>query len=299
VSDITIAAGGVVWRRQRHTVQVALVHRARYDDWSLPKGKPHGKEALISCAYREILEETGLSVRLGPYIGEVEYLAIDGQKRVSYWCAQALDSDRVFQPNNEVDELEWHTLEEALARLSQKTNVEILSRFIAMDYDVTPLVILRHAKAVDQRQWQGGDEDRPLDSLGQQQARRMPSIYQVYALDEIHVSDAIRCYDTITGMARILGVHPIISNDLSEYTFEKNKEKALSYGKDLVTKVIKDEKAILLCSHNPILARILEKVTKNSDVDLPVSKLQPGEAWIVFFKKKKASSIELVSAPAV
>jgi 8-oxo-dGTP pyrophosphatase MutT (NUDIX family)/phosphohistidine phosphatase SixA len=297
LSDITIAAGGVVWQRRGGTVQVALVHRPRYDDWSLPKGKVHGKEAPISCAYREILEETGLSVRLGPYIGEVAYSTVDGQKRVSYWCAQALDNDRVSQANNEVDELEWQTLEGALARLTQETDVEILSRFIAMDYDVTPLVILRHAKAVDQREWQGGDEDRPLDILGQQQARRMHSIYQVYALNEIHTSDAVRCYDTIMEMARKLGVHPIISDDLSEYTFEKNMEIALSYSNDLATRVIDAEKAILLCSHKPILARILEEVTKNTEVVLSISKLSPGEAWVVFFNRKRASSIELVSAP--
>ena len=62
-----VAAGGVVWRRDLDDeVEVLLVHRPRYDDWSLPKGKLEEGEALISCAYREVLEETGLSIKLGP-----------------------------------------------------------------------------------------------------------------------------------------------------------------------------------------------------------------------------------------
>ena len=69
-----VAAGGVVWRRDiEGEIEVLLVHRPRYDDWSLPKGKLEEGEALISCAYREILEETGLSIKLGPYVDSVEY----------------------------------------------------------------------------------------------------------------------------------------------------------------------------------------------------------------------------------
>ena len=84
MSEITQAAGGVVWRKNSAgEIEVAIIHRPRYDDWSLPKGKLDGGETLIACAYREIMEETGLSVKLGPFIGEIEYFEIDGLKRVS------------------------------------------------------------------------------------------------------------------------------------------------------------------------------------------------------------------------
>ena len=79
MSEITQAAGGVVWRRNTaDEVEIAIIHRPRYDDWSLPKGKLDSGETLIACAYREIMEETGLSVQLGPFIGEIEYFAMDG-----------------------------------------------------------------------------------------------------------------------------------------------------------------------------------------------------------------------------
>ena len=74
-----IAAGAVVWRRNDdQSVSVAIIHRPRYDDWSLPKGKLESGETLIACSYREVMEETNLKVRIGPFIGSSEYFVPDG-----------------------------------------------------------------------------------------------------------------------------------------------------------------------------------------------------------------------------
>jgi len=300
MSNSISAAGGVVWRKNpAGEIETAIIHRPRYDDWSLPKGKVDSNETLLACAYREIMEETGLQVRLGQFIGQVEYYSVDGQKEVSYWCAQAIEDGSHFKPNNEVDELLWIDLSGALEKLSRETDIEILSKFITMDFDATPLIMLRHAKALARKEWQGGDEDRPLEQMGQLQAKRMLSIYQAYGPEEIHTSDAVRCYDTVIGMTKALNIDPVVTNHLSEYVFEKNKDKALDYVKDLAERVVEKQKVILLCSHNPILPRMLEKVTKKSKVDLPESKLLPGDAWVVFFKKKKVVGIEIIPAPVV
>ena len=300
MSEITQAAGGVVWRKNTaDEVEIAIIHRPRYDDWSLPKGKLDSGETLIACAYREIMEETGLSVQLGPFIGEIEYFAIDGQKRVSYWCAKAIDSEKAFHVNSEVDLMEWHNIEAALAKLTRETDIEILTKFIEMPFDSTPLILLRHAKALARSEWQSGDEDRPLEIIGQQQARRMLATYQVFGLAEIHTSDAVRCYDTVIAMAKALSIEPKITNHLSEYTFKKDKDKSLDYAKKLAEQIQKEGKPILLCSHNPVLPRMLEKITKKSDVELPESKLLPGDAWVVYFDKKKCVHIEVIPAPIV
>lgn len=300
MSEMIRAAGGVVWRRNEiGEIETAIVHRPRYDDWSLPKGKVDSNETLLACAYREIMEETGLQVRMGQYIDQIKYYSVDGEKEVSYWCAQAIEDGSHFQPNSEVDQLLWIELDAALEKLSRESDVEILSKFIEMDFDATPLIMLRHAKALARKEWQSGDEDRPLDQMGQLQAKRMLSIYQAYAPTQIHTSDAVRCYDTVIHMTKALGLDPIVTNHLSEYTFEKNKDKALDYAKELAERVITDKKVILLCSHNPILPRMLEKVTKKSKIDLPESKLLPGDAWVIFFKKKKVVGIEIIPAPVV
>lgn len=287
------AAGAVVWRRTKKNVEVALVHRPRYDDWSLPKGKQDPGEAMIACAYREVIEETNLQVALGPFIGDTEYFVPDGLKKVYYWSARLAEDSPEFHPNDEVDLLEWHSLESAAEKVTRDSDREILEKFVNIPYDTYPLIMLRHAKALAREEWQGEDEDRPLQQLGQQQARRALSIYQVYGLEQIHTSDAVRCHDTVEQMAKALDIPLTITNKVSEYTWKKNKEKAIDYAKEL----IKINESILLCSHNPVLPRMMEKLTKKIDFDYPSNKLEPGEAWVLHHDKKDVMQIDRLAAP--
>jgi len=291
-----VAAGGVVWRRDMEgEIEVLLVHRQRYDDWTLPKGKLEEGEALISCAYREILEEAGLSVKLGPYIGAVEYFVPDGLKNVAYWSASLIEDNSSFHPNEEVDQIIWLDLQSAAFKATRDSDREILVRFSSTPYDSSALIMLRHGKALERTEWQGEDEDRPLQLVGQLQAKRMLSLYQVFGVDEIHTSDAVRCLDTVSLMAKSLQITPTITNAVSEYTYKKNKEKAIDYAKEL----IKKKKQVILCSHNPVLPRMMEKLTKKIDFDYPDNKLLPGEAWVLFHNKKEVLQIDRVAAPTV
>ena len=291
-----VAAGGVVWRRDIDgEIEVLLVHRPRYDDWSLPKGKLEEGEALISCAYREILEETGLSIKLGPFIGSVDYYVPDGLKRVSYWSASLIEDKSAFHANDEVDQILWLDLESAALKATRDSDKEILQRFAFIPYDSSALIMLRHAKALERNEWQGGDEDRPLQLVGQLQAKRMLSLYQVFGVDEIHTSDAVRCLDTVAQMAKALQLTPVITNAVSEYTYKKSKEKSIEYAKEL----IKKNRQVILCSHNPVLPRMMEKLTKKIDFDYPDNKLLPGEAWVLFHDRKEVLQIDRVAAPSV
>ncbi|HUG83821.1 MAG TPA: NUDIX hydrolase [Euzebya sp.] len=124
------AAGGVVWRpHDLDTVHVLLVHRPRYDDWSLPKGKLDDGEDFATAAVREIAEETGVTGHLGPDLGEVRYIDHRGRpKVVRWWALEAVD---VGPPDDtdEVDELRWLPLEAAGRLLTYPTDVEVLGRF--------------------------------------------------------------------------------------------------------------------------------------------------------------------------
>jgi 8-oxo-dGTP diphosphatase len=107
------AAGGVVMRDGR----VALVHRPRYDDWSLPKGKLDEGESFEDAALREVEEETGLRCRLVRELPAVEYEVRGRPKLVRYW-AMEVEDETPFVPGDEVDELRWVEPSEALAVLS-------------------------------------------------------------------------------------------------------------------------------------------------------------------------------------
>ena len=121
------AAGGVVCRQSGDTVEVLLVHRPRYDDWSLPKGKLDEGEGFEQAALREVEEETGLRCRLTSYLGETTYRdRKDREKLVRYWAMEPGDGD--FTPNDEVDELRWVPLDEAADMLSYGFDRELVER---------------------------------------------------------------------------------------------------------------------------------------------------------------------------
>ncbi len=124
------AAGGVVWKPDAAgRPEVLLVHRPRYDDWSLPKGKREPGETDEECARREVLEETGLQVELGPELPEVRYRDHkDRPKVVRYWVMRPVDPPGPFVPNEEVDEIRWCLLDEATVRLSYEHDRHLVAR---------------------------------------------------------------------------------------------------------------------------------------------------------------------------
>ncbi len=124
------AAGGIVHRRDLDGVwRVLLVHRPRYDDWSLPKGKADRGERAEETALREVEEETGLRCLLGEAAGETRYRDAKGRSKVvRYWLMQPEPTNGEFTPNDEVDSVEWCTREEAARRLSYAHDRELLEQ---------------------------------------------------------------------------------------------------------------------------------------------------------------------------
>jgi 8-oxo-dGTP diphosphatase len=295
MSATILAAGAVLWRRgEKKKIEVLIIHRPKYDDWTFPKGKAEIGEPLIACAYREVLEETNIETAFGPYLGEVEYLTNDGKKKVSFWSAKVI-KEKEFNSNAEVDQLKWVEVTKVKELLTLDTDRKILEQFLRIEPDTKPLVLLRHAKAVTRDEWQGEDDDRPLDSYGQNQAKRLLAMYQVFNLEQIHSSDAVRCYDTVVAIAKSLNIKLEVTGKLSESTFKKDKEKAFDYAKDLM----KLNESVLLCSHNPILPKMLNKLTKKSEVDADEGKLLPADGWVIHRIGKEVIQIDRIDSPSI
>lgn len=125
------AAGGVVWRRNgAGSVEVLLVRRPKYDDWSLPKGKAEPGESDEECARREVEEETGLRCRLGGEIGSTSYRDHRGRpKVVRYWAMEPIGGE--FEPHDEVAEVRWVGVAEAAGVLTYERDAEIIAAAIA------------------------------------------------------------------------------------------------------------------------------------------------------------------------
>jgi 8-oxo-dGTP pyrophosphatase MutT (NUDIX family) len=120
------ASGGVVWRRRERGLEVVVVHRPRYDDWSLPKGKLDPGEDWQEAALREVEEEVGLRCRLGDELPPVGYTDHKGRaKVVRYWLMEP-EGDPGFEPNEEVDAMQWLTPDEAAGALSYPHDGELV-----------------------------------------------------------------------------------------------------------------------------------------------------------------------------
>lgn len=124
------AAGGVPWRRAADgSLEVVVVHRPRYDDWSFPKGKLDPGETFEQAAVRELAEETGYAVDLGVELPSVTYLDRTGRSKVVRWWAVTVLSG-AFAPNDEVDQLAWTPAVAAAAILTYDADVETLDALV-------------------------------------------------------------------------------------------------------------------------------------------------------------------------
>ena len=290
------AAGAVLWRRNaKNEVEIALVHRPRYDDWSLPKGKLEIGESHIACAYREVLEETGVSAIFGPEIGNVTYEVEEGKKIVRYWAAKVGEAPYGHPDPAEIDQVEWHLPGAAKEKLTLKDDRKIIDFFLDFGTDTTPLIMLRHAKAVKRDEWDGDDGDRPLDVSGQRQAKRLLPNFLPYAIQKVYSSDAMRCLETVGALGRVLEIQPAISEDLGEYGYAREKELAHEFTQELVDQNV----SALICSHNPIIPKLVKKLIGKKNFKELDGKLNPCDAWVLHHRDGEIVAIDLVEAPTI
>lgn len=215
------AAGAVLWRADAGGgTEVAVVHRPRYDDWSLPKGKIDPGENAARAASREVAEETGFSCALSRHLAEVAYSipSRDGgtvEKRVDYFAAAARDG--VFQPNEEVDVLRWMSPASARERLSYHHDGRVLDAFERLPTDVATLLLVRHADAGTREEFAGDDDLRPLSGSGRRQSAALRELLPLYGPERVYAAPRTRCEQTVEPVAADLGVgvgdEPLLSEE--------------------------------------------------------------------------------------
>lgn len=286
------AAGAVLWREtSERVIELAIIHRPRYNDWSLPKGKMEPGETAVQCAFREVLEETGIRTRFSRHLGAVEYLESGTKKRVQYWAAEARGAINSFTPNEEVDQLAWLPIELALEKVTHESDKEIITNFSSQPAASDTLIILRHTKAIERGDWDNSDSLRTLSEFGLEQAQSLIVKLAPFAIDEIYTSNYTRCVQTVTPLAESRNLDAVLVPNLNEEIFEHDPERSVEFANALK----QDEKNILICSHNPVIPTIVRGILNTKLKNRELIKLEPGDAWIVHRIKGEIVGLDYLS----
>lgn len=272
------AAGGVLWRDRDGSpgapVEVALVHRPRYDDWSLPKGKLRRGEHPLTAAGREVLEETGVRPAVGPRLPSVTYpVLLDRRvvtKTVDYWAMNAV-VDGGFAANAEVDDLSWLDLEQAEARLTYDHDRRVVARFAALPRVTGVVVLVRHATAGKRSLWHGADADRPLDPAGRGRARDLAGLLIWFAPSRFVSATPRRCVQTLVQAAARLGLRV----DLDP-AFDEAADPVAAAGR--LRELGATGGSTVVCSQGGLMPGLLAALTGDDESRFRTDK---GEGWVL------------------
>ena len=319
-SRTILAAGAVLWRRVAggsSDVEVAVIHRPRYDDWSLPKGKVDPGEVEAVTAVREIAEETGFHARLGRYLLSVSYPVgsvgagprsggsaphsgpvgsvgagsrsggsappsepVDqANKLVRYWAAEALDGE--FRPNHEVDQLIWLPVETAMPLLDYPIDRKVLRRFtryhLGAMLDTRNLLIVRHADAGRRSRYKGDDRKRPLSKRGRDQAEALVGLLLAFGATDLHAADRVRCHQTLEPLADALGVTIRNERTLTEEAYSAKPKPARKRVLDIAGK----SGTRVICTQGKVIPDLVTWWCAGSGVEPAKSRNRKGSVWVL------------------
>lgn len=270
-SPVVHAAGAVLWRESSGRLEVALVHRPRYRDWSWPKGKLDPGESTPAAAAREVAEETGTPVVLGVPLPTLHYRTSDGSpKHVRYWAARvATHRDgaalSVRAPVrraslDEIDDVVWvaaTTAADLLTRSSDRKPLTVVQDLWNRGRLATRvLVIARHGRARRRSAWDGDEASRPLTRQGRAQATALVPVLAAFGVREVVTSPWERCLRTVTPYAERTGL-PV--QTLEALTEASHKE-APGVAVDAVVEYLRSPRDTVVSTHRPVLPAIMETV---------------------------------------
>lgn len=267
------AAGAVLWRERGGRFEVALVHRPRYKDWSWPKGKLDPGEPAPVAAAREVAEETGTAVVLGPPLPALHYALPDGgAKEVHYWAARAADGRDApaLAARRPVDPASWAEIDDVVW-VSAATAADLLTRpddlrpLVAAQklwsrgrIDTRVLAVVRHGRARRRQAWSGPEDTRPLTEQGRAQADALVPLLAAYGAREVVTSPWERCLHTVTPYAQATGLSVREAPALTEAAHAADPRASAAAAHAVLAKADNT----VVSTHRPVLPAVLEEIAK-------------------------------------
>ena len=274
---IVLAAGGVLWRpgHRESAEEVAVIHRPRYDDWSLPKGKVDPGETEPVTAVREVFEETGHHVQLGRRIATVSYPIEPRTKKVQYWSARSIGGS--FAPNNEVDDLVWLPAAAAIKKVSYPYDRKILRRWAKQSPDAQSVLIVRHGTAGSKSRFSGDDKLRPLDKKGRAQAEALVAQLSTFGPNDIYSADRVRCHQTVEPLAEELGVTINNEPSLTEEAYADNPKR----GRRRILHIAESHRTPVICTQGKVIPDLIAWWCERDGVRPDKSRNRKGSTWVL------------------
>jgi 8-oxo-dGTP diphosphatase len=267
------AAGAVVWREHKHRLEVALVHRPRYRDWSWPKGKLEPGEPVAAAAVREVHEEIGVPVVLGAALPLLRYKTPDGaSKVVRYWAATVAQAHHerplAARPEvmpaslEEIDEAVWvssATARQMLTRASDRRPLDALEALWERGrLQTRVLAVVRHGQAVPRNRWTGGEPSRPLTAIGRRQAEAIVPVLAAFGVRSVVTSPWRRCAATVAPYVDLADVRMSQAEALTEDAHAADPAAVTS----LMESLLAEPGDVAISTHRPVLPSVLESLSE-------------------------------------
>jgi 8-oxo-dGTP pyrophosphatase MutT (NUDIX family)/phosphohistidine phosphatase SixA len=289
------AAGAVLWHASPDDgLRVALVHRPRYDDWSLPKGKAEPGESAPITAAREVLEETGFDCTIGRALTTVSYSEGGRSKTVEYFAACRLDGS--FDANKEVDRLEWLPLPVARSKMSYEFDRAVLDTFSLERPDLAGVLLVRHGRAGHRESYDGDDVHRPLDSKGRKQAQALVGELMPFRPAGIHSAPLERCAATVAPLAERLGIDVVMEPLLAEDAYRDDPAAAR---RRLVELADLPGRTVAACSQGGVIPGVVKSLAGLSGFVVPKTGTPKGAFWYLAFDGRRLVQADQYPTPPV
>jgi 8-oxo-(d)GTP phosphatase len=273
------AAGAVLWRpgsgKSVKSIEIAVIHRPRYDDWSLPKGKVDPGETAPVAAVREVLEETGHHCYLGRRLAIITYPIDQGVKKVHYWAATSTGGE--FVPGNEVDELLWLPVSDAMKKLGYPQDRKVLRRFVKQPPDTKTILVVRHGTAGNKSRFRGDDTKRPLDKKGRAQAEALVRQLLAFGATDVYSADRVRCQQTVEPLAAELGVAIHNEPTLTEEAYVKSPKR----GRQRVLQIAEQAGTPVICTQGKVIPDLIAWWCERDGVRPDKSRNLKGSTWVL------------------
>jgi len=292
-SKAVLAAGAVLWRPSgdHAAPEIAIIHRPRYDDWSLPKGKVDRGETEPVTAVREVAEETGYESHLGRRLTAVSYPVEEGIKKVRYWAARTVGGE--FSPNAEVDELKWLPVAEALGELGYPHDRKVLRRFIKQPADTKTVLIVRHGTAGSKSRYKGDDKNRPLDKHGRAQAESLVGQLLAFGADTLYAANRARCHMTIEPLADELGASIHDEPTLTEEAYADDRKAA----RHRFLEIAAADGTPVICTQGKVIPDLIDWWCERDGVRPDKSRNRKGSTWVMSLFEGRLVAADHIGSP--